>query len=99
MGGIRFMPTLPANLIDKTELEERVRELKNLFSDDVADIEYRFGEDSDGDSSIYFKVLLTAKGMSAERRRYLAREFPVELVWKVRSEDVGLHSYFDFVTS
>jgi hypothetical protein len=90
------MPISPANLIDKTELQERVQELKGLFKADVADIDYRFGKDSDGDPSIYFQVHLTAQGATSERLRYLAREFPVELVYKVGSEEFGLHSYFDF---
>ena len=92
------MGIVTAGLIQPNEIRERVSRLGAIFPEEVSHIDYRYGQDWSRDDAIFLTVHLTPQGASREGFANLARSFPVEVVMQVGSEDLGLHSYFDFVS-
>ena len=82
---------------DGIEIRERIERLQSQFREDISKIEYRFAPDWTGDQSVFLTVHLTPHGKL--HFLDLARSFPTEVVMQVGSEELGFHSYLDFVSS
>jgi hypothetical protein len=69
-----------------------------MFANDpnVARIGHRFGPDWSGDDSVFVDIVLN-KEPSDESVLRLSKEVFDALLWVVRSEELDLHSYFNFV--
>jgi hypothetical protein len=95
------MASVQASLAERNILASRVKQLGDLFAGDpeVARIEHRFGEDRDGDSSLFFKVFLTQKNPSNETVGRLSRQVLDAFLDVVRSEEFDIHSYVNFVSA
>ncbi len=92
------MSVATSGLAQQAEIEERVERLQELFANDpeIARIHHRFAEDWSGDYSLFIEVVLNKKAPTAATVVRLSREFGAQLLRVVRSEELGLHSYFNF---
>jgi len=94
------MATLASDLVQQDEIRERVKQLQELFANDseVARIDHRLAEYWSGDSSIFFDVVLRKRTPTASAVLRLSEQIAAALLRVVRSEEVGLHSYLNFVS-
>jgi hypothetical protein len=95
------MALVASEVVQLEEVRERVERLRGLFLSDpeVARIDYRIGEDWSGDLSVFLEVVLRSAKPPFEVARRLSRELGDALLQDVRSEELGLHSYFNFVSN
>jgi hypothetical protein len=91
------MAVIGIGAVHQNEIRERIDQLEAVFPDDIAAIDYRIGEDSTGDPSLFLTVHLTPRGNAAERLAQFVEQFLNEMRLKIGSEELGLHSYFDLV--
>jgi hypothetical protein len=91
---------IAAGFVHQNEVRERVQRLQQQFAtdNDVARIDYRLGEDWSGDESVFFDVVLNTSTPSAATVMRLSEQLATALLNVVRSEELGLHSYLNFVS-
>ena len=94
------MPIVASGLVQQDEIQERVKKLQELFANDpeVARIVYRLAEDWSGDYSLFIEVILNSKTPAAATVSRLSEQIDTALLRIVRSEELGLHSYPNFVS-
>jgi len=96
----QIMSILASGLVQQDEIRERVRQLQELFVNDpeVARIDHRLAEDWSGDYSLFIDVVLKRKTPPAATVLRLSEQIAAALLRVVRSEELGLHSYLNFVS-
>jgi hypothetical protein len=94
------MAIVASGLVQQDEIRERVRRLQELFANDpeVARIDHRLAEDWSGDYALFIEVILSGKNPNAATVLRLTEQIADALLRVVRSEELGLHSYFNFVS-
>lgn len=94
------MPIVASELVQQDEVLERVKRLQELFAKepDIARIDYRLAQDWSGDSSIFVDVVLKRTALPVAVITRLSKEIAAALLRVVRSEELGLHAYFNFVS-
>ena len=94
------MPIIGAGLVQQDEVRERVKRLQQLFANDpeVARIDHRLAEDWSGDHSIFVDVVLNRAAPPTAVVARLSEQIATALLQVVRSEELGLHSYFNFLS-
>ena len=94
------MAIVASGLVQQDEIRERVKKLQELFANDpeVARIDHRFAEDWSGDYSLFIEVVLKRKTPTAATLSRLTEQIATALLRVVRSEELGLHSYPNFVS-
>jgi hypothetical protein len=92
-------PIVESGLVQQREIRERVKQLQRLFAKEpeVARIDHRLAEDWSGDCSLFIDVVLNRNTPTATVLR-LSEQIATALLRVVRSEELGLHSYFNFVS-
>jgi hypothetical protein len=95
-----IMAILASGLVQQDEIRERVRQLQELFANDpeVARINHRLAEDWSGDSSLFIDVVLKRATPAAQNVLRLSEQIAAALLRVVRSEELGFHSYLNFVS-
>lgn len=95
------MAIVASGLVQQDEIRERVKKLEELFANDpeVARIVHRLDEDWSGDSSLFIDVVLIKRTPAAATVSRLSEQIANALLRVVRSEELGLHSYFNFVSA
>ena len=94
------MAIVASGLVQQDEIRERVKRLQQLFANDpeVARIDHRLAEDWSGDYSLFIDVVLNRKTPNAAIVLRLSEQIATALLRVVRSEELGLHSYLNFVS-
>lgn len=97
----KIMAIVASGLVQQDEIRERVKKLEELFANDpeVARIVHRLDEDWSGDSSLFIDVVLIKRTPAAATVSRLSEQIANALLRVVRSEELGLHSYFNFVSA
>jgi hypothetical protein len=95
------MAIAASGLVHQDEIRERVNQLQQLFVNDpeVARIDHRLAEDWSGDNSVFIDVILTRQAPTATTIARLSEQIATALLRVVRSEELGLHSYLNFVSN
>jgi hypothetical protein len=96
----KIMAIVASGLVQQDEIRERVKRLQQLFANDpeVARIDHRLAEDWSGDYSLFIDVVLNRKTPNAAIVLRLSEQIATALLRVVRSEELGLHSYLNFVS-
>ena len=94
------MPIVASGLVQQDDVRERVKRLQELFANDpeVARIDHRLAQDWSGDDSIFVDVVLNRATPPAAVVARLSEQIGTALLRVVRSEELGLHSYFNFLS-
>ena len=94
------MPIVASGLVQQDEIRKRVGRLQELFINDpdIARIDHRFADDWSGDYSLFIDVVLRGKEPAPATVLRISEQISSALLRDVRSEDLGLHSYFNFVS-
>lgn len=93
------MTTIPLELIDKNEIARRVGRLQQEYAGHplVKRIDYNLGADWSDDPAVFIKVIVARKNVPIEEMKKLAERMTFDLIRMVGSEEIGLHSYLNFV--
>ena len=94
------MAILASGLVQQDEILLRVNRLQEIFANDpeIARIDHRLAEDWSGDYSLFIDVVLHKKAPAAATLFRVSEQFADALLRVVRSEELGLHSYLNFVS-
>jgi hypothetical protein len=94
------MPIVASGLVQQDEVRERVKRLQELFANDpeIARIDHRLAQDWSGDYSIFVDVLLNRATPPPAVVARLSEQIGTALFRVVRSEELGLHSYLNFLS-
>jgi hypothetical protein len=94
------MAIVASGLVHQDEIRERVKQLEGLFANDpeVARIDHHLAEDWSGDYSLFIDVVLNRRTPAADTVLRLSEQISAALLRVVRSEELGLHSYLNFVS-
>jgi hypothetical protein len=90
------MALTASGFVHPRAIDSAVRSVEDRFSSQIARIGHSFGEDATGFPSIFFRVLVRDEAAPAVRLRELAQRLAVELMNEAKTDENGLHAYFDF---
>jgi hypothetical protein len=90
------MPFVPTAFVHQNELDSAIRSVENSFSAQVVRIRHSFGEDASGAPAVFFRVLVRDEAAPLARLREFAQRISIALMNAARTDENGLHAYFDF---
>ena len=93
------MAIVPIESVSEQEISNRVHRLQVRYADNpiVKEIDYRIGFDWSEDPAVFIDVSLTGTEIAASELQRLAEDIRVDLLRLVRTDEIGLHSYLNFV--
>ncbi|MGA3189666.1 MAG: hypothetical protein ABSF22_21375 [Bryobacteraceae bacterium] len=93
------MTIVPTGLVSGEEISARVHRLRLRYADNplVKGIDYRIGFDWSDDPAVFIDIRLTGNKIVASELQRLAEDIRVDLLRLVRTDEIGLHSYLNFV--
>ena len=93
------MAIVPKGWVSTQDISHRIGRLQMQYAGNplVRRIEYRIGSDWSDDPAVFIDVMLAGKEISAAELQQLAESIRVDLLRLVRTDEIGLHSYLNFV--
>ena len=85
-----------SGFVHQGAINSAVRSVESTFSSQVASIGHSFGEDATGAPSIFFRVLVRDEAAPTSHLRELSQRLAIALMNEARTDENGLHAYFDF---
>lgn len=90
------MPTVPSGFVHQNQIEKAVQRAQKALAPNVIRIRYSLGNDWTGDPSIFFRVVLSDTASRPSNLQKVAQRVTLRLINEVRSDEFGLHAYFNF---
>lgn len=90
------MALTASGFVHQSAIDSAVRNVENSFASKVARIGYSLGEDAIGSPSIYVRVLVRDEAAPLAHLRELAQNLSIALMNEVKTDENGLHAYFNF---
>ncbi len=87
---------VPSGMVKEAEIDRRVKAVARKLAPDVVRIRYHIGSDWTGDSSIFFRILLSDAASREERLADVTGRVRSRLLEELRPAEWGLLPYFDF---
>jgi hypothetical protein len=87
---------MPIRFVQQPPVEEAVVSVQRALAPDVVRIRYSFDDDWTGEPSIFFRILLSDAATRPGKRWEVAQRVTERLRDEVRSDEYGLHDYFNF---
>lgn len=93
------MPVIFNESATSQEISDRIDRLRMQYAGNplVMRIDYRIGADWSDDPAVFIDVILPGKEIAAAELQRLAKNIRVDLLRLVRTDEIGLHSYLNFV--
>jgi hypothetical protein len=93
------MAIVPKEWISSEEISNRVNRLQLQYAGNplIRRIDYHVGFDWSDDPAVFIDVMLAGKEIAAAELQQLAENIRVDLLRLVRTDEIGLHSYLNFV--
>jgi hypothetical protein len=82
--------------VNRGAISSAVRDVERAFSPQVVRIGHSFGEDSAGYPAIYFRILVRDEVAPVAHLKDLARRLGIALMNGVKTDENGLHAYFEY---
>ncbi len=79
-------------------MEEGVKRAVEALAPDVVRIRFKFDEDSTGEPSIYFKVVMSADAWKEGQLADMSHRVTLKVREEVDALEMGLNTYFRFRT-
>jgi hypothetical protein len=90
------MPFVPAVFVHQRALNSAIQIVEYEFASQVVYIRHSFGEDASGAPSVFFRVLVRDEMAPIVHLREFAQQVSIALMDAARTDENGLHAYFDF---
>ena len=93
------MPILVSELATSREISDRIDRLRAQVAGNplVKRIDHHIGVDWSDDPAVFIDVILSGSEIAAAELQRLAEDIRVSLLRVVRTDEMGLHSYLNFV--
>jgi hypothetical protein len=91
-----FVPYIPGALANTAKLDADVNRAARALAGDVVQVYYEIGFDLIGNPSIFFKVVLSDQASRPGRLREVAQRVALKLMNEVKTDQKGIHAYFNF---
>ena len=93
----QLMPIVAAGLVHRGQLDAEIKAAAAKLGPQVAHVSYSVGEDSTGESSVFFRIVLAYEASREETLADVTGRIATVLFDEVRPiENWGLHPYFNF---
>lgn len=86
---------VPVILTNTPQLRDQIRQAAHLIPD-VVHINFDIGFDAMGFASIFFNIVLTEEASRPARLRFVAQEVALTLMNQLKTDENGVHAYFNF---
>ena len=90
------MALMVPGFVHQDAINSAVNSVEKRFSPQVVRIGHSFGEDATGALAVFFRVLVRDDAASKAILRELAQRLAITLMNEARTDENGLHAYFDF---
>ena len=87
---------IPAIFSNTPQLQADVRRAAQSLGADVVHINFEIGFDVMGFDSIFFNIVLTDEASRPARLRFVAQHVALTLMNQLRTDENGVHAYFNF---
>lgn len=90
------MPILARGLVDQAKIKAGIQRAERALAPDVVRILYSFTPDWTGETSLFFRVLLTDAASTPSRLRQTTQKARKKILAEIKADDLGLQTYFNF---
>jgi hypothetical protein len=91
------MAIVPAGLVHRGQLDIEIKTAVGKLGPEATHVSYSLGEDSTGEPSIFFRIVLTDTAAGEENLADITGRIATALFNEIRPiENWGLHPYFNF---
>jgi hypothetical protein len=91
------MPTIPSGLVHQGQLDAEIKNAVRKLGPEAVHVAYSVGSDSTGESSIFFRIVLTDAAAREDTLTEITGRIATLLFEEIRPiENWGLHPYFNF---
>ena len=90
------MALIASPFVHRGPINSAIQKVEELFSSQVVRINYSLGEDGTESPSIFFRILVRDEAAPVAYLKELSQRLAVALMNEVKTEENGLHAYFDF---
>ena len=90
------MPIVPRGLVDQSKIKKGVQKAEHALAPDVIRIMYSFAEDTQGDMSLFFRILMTDQAAAPNRLRETTQRIIAKVLYEIKAQELGLQTYFNF---
>jgi hypothetical protein len=87
---------VPAIFVNAPQLQADVRLAAQSLGADVVRINFEIGSDVMGFDSIFFNIVLTDEASRPARLRFVAQHVALTLMNQLKTDENGVHAYFNF---
>jgi hypothetical protein len=93
------MPVVLNEWATSQEISNRIDRLRTRYADNplVKRVDHYIGVDWSDDPAVFINVILPGKEIADVDLKQLAQDIRVDLLRLVRTDEIGLHSYLNFV--
>jgi len=93
------MAIVPTEWASAQEISNRIDRLQMQYAGNplIKRIDYHIGFDWSDDPAVFIEVVLADKEIATEDLQNLARDIRGNLLRLVRTDEIGLHSYLNFL--
>ena len=87
---------VPGIFVNARQLQADVRRAAQSLGADVVHINFAIGSDVMGFDSIFFNIVLTDEASRPARLRFVAQHVALTLMNQLKTDENGVHAYFNF---
>jgi hypothetical protein len=87
---------IPRGLVDQGKIRAGVRRAEHALAPDVIRIMYTFAEDVQGNSSLFFRIVISDAGSMPAKLRQTTQRIIAKVLHEIKAEELGLQTYFNF---
>jgi len=89
-------PLIPPEILYKKEIQSGIRRVERQFAEQIDHIACSFGDNSFGEPSVYFWVVVNDEAAAIDLLEPLSTEVITALIKEATTDEIGLHAYADF---
>jgi hypothetical protein len=90
------MPIVPRGLVDQTKIRAGVLRAQRALAPDVIRVMYSITVDWTGEQSLFFRILISDEASTPNRLRETTQHITAKILHEIKSEELGLQTYFNF---
>jgi hypothetical protein len=90
------VPIVPRGLVDQSKIKPGVKKAERILAPDVIRIMYAFADDWQGDSSLFFRIIISDAVSSPNKLRETTQRIIARVRKEIKAEELGVQTYFHF---
>jgi hypothetical protein len=90
------VPIVPRGLVDQGKIRVGAQRAERALAPDVIRIMYSFAEDVQGNSSLFFRIVISDAASTPAKLRETTQRIISKVLHEIRAEELGLQTYFNF---